>query len=236
MVKGFTLIHSLIDEQASENMDLEQARINMIKQQIHTCDVVDEHLLQVLNDIPRDQFVPAEMKNLAFADLCISLSHDQVMFCPKEEAQMLQALSIQSSDKVLEIGTGTGYVTALLASLAKQVTSVDIFSDFTQQAQTRLQQLELNNVTFATSNAVAGWPSAAPYDVIIITGSLLKIPDAFSEQLAAGGRLFAVLGEAPAMTACVLTQTDDGQWQSKKLFETVVPRLLESTAPPKFVF
>jgi protein-L-isoaspartate(D-aspartate) O-methyltransferase len=217
-------------------MDLEQARINMIKQQLRTCEVLDNTLLSLLNELPRDRFVPSQVKNLAFADMQLPIGHEQIMFSPKEEAQMLQSLALKPTDRVLEIGTGTGYITALLAKLCQHVTSVDLFADFTRQAQMQLQQLEIENVTFGTGNAASGWANNAPYDVILLSGSLAKLPQALSRQLNPAGRIFAILGQAPAMQACVLTQTQPNQWQTTPLFETVVPRLLKITEPSSFVF
>ena len=217
-------------------MDLEQAHTNMIKQQIRTCDVFDEHILAAINDTPREYFVPAQIKNLAYTDMPIGIDRGQTMLCPKEEAQMLQALAITPDDHVLEIGTGSGYITTLLARLAKKVTSVDIFADFTRQAQTRLQHFDIDNVTLATGNAATGWSAEAPYDVIIVSGAVPRIPAELVPQLNIGGRLFVFVGDAPAMNACLLTQTAANIWDTQRIFETVVPRLLKIHEPSPFIF
>ena len=217
-------------------MDLEQARTNMVKQQIHCCEVFDEAVLQAFNEVPRENFVPTEYKKFAFAEMSIPLPHGEIMFCPKEEAQMVQSLALKPDDNVLEIGTGSGYITAILASLVKQVTSVDVYPEFTQQAQTRLQQLARHNVTFATGNAADGWPGSAPFTAILISGSVLQLPRAFGELLSPGGRLFAIVGQAPAMMAQVFVKTEQGDWRSDVCYETMVPRLLGAADAPTFVF
>ncbi len=217
-------------------MDLEQAHSNMIKQQILTCEVQEESIIAVLYAVAREQFVPAHMKNLAYADMPLAIGHGQNMFCPKEEAQLLQSLDIKATDSVLEVGTGTGYMTAVLAKLASKVVSVDIFADFTRQAQERLRQFDVDNVTLATGNAAMGWETEAAYDVVVITGSLAKVPAVFDAQVNIGGRLFAVLGEAPSMQACVFTKIAKQQWRAQRLFETTVARLLKTHEASLFVF
>lgn len=218
-------------------MNFDLARTQMIKQQFRTWDVLDPHILALLQNTPREQFVPAAYRNLAFADTFIPLDHNQVMLTPKIEARILQALQIQSHETVLEIGTGSGYFTALLAKQAKSVVSVDIFPEFTQQARAKLQQFAINNVELQVADAAQGFNKGLSYDVIVITGSLAYLPDVYRKMLNSKGRLFAIVGQEPAMEATLLTRIDNShQWQSELLFETVVPQLIHAKQPNPFIF
>lgn len=217
-------------------MNIEQARTNMVKQQLRTGGVVDDRLLKIINKTPRENFVLPGYADLAYADTALPIGHGEFMLCPTEEAQILQALDIQPHERVLEIGTGTGYFTALLAQLAQQVVSVDIFSDFMTPAAGRFAQLGLSNTTFTSGNAAEGWDTHAPYDIIVITGSLPVLPPRFLEQLKLGGRLFGILGLAPAMEATMLTYEKPGQIRSQFLFETVVAPLRDLAATNRFQF
>jgi len=189
-----------------------------------------------LNEVPREVFVPEVYQSVAFADVPLPLGHSQVMWTPKEEARLLQALAIKPMDKVLEIGTGSGYVTALLARLAQQVHSIDIFPEFITQAQFKLARLNITNVSLHCADAIHGWPEAAPYDVIVITGSVPILPAEILPQLAVHGRLFAVLGTAPVMVAQLLTRQTEHSWQTESLFETIVPPLYHAQQPSLFNF
>lgn len=217
-------------------MNIEQARINMIKQQLRTSYVLDEQILNAIIKIPREEFVPRNYKKLAFADMNIPLGHDQVMFTPMEEALILQALKLKPDEIVLEIGTGSGYMTALLAHFSRIVYSVEIFPDFCADAQRKLAQHQINNVAITEGDAAAGWEEQMPYDVIVISGSLPFLPDSFKNSIRVGGRIFVILGKKPAMEATVFTYTQSGQWQEQKLFETVIPPLVNALQPPDFVF
>ena len=217
-------------------MNVEQARSNMIKQQIRTWNVLEPQILDLLMTTPRELFVPAAYRDLAFADTNIPLGHDQAMLTPKEEAFILQELHIQPHERVLEIGTGTGYFTALLAKQAKTVTSVDIFPEFTQQASIKLAACQIHNVELHTADAARGFTNGAPFDVIVITGSLVYLPDVYKECVSVSGRLFAIIGQAPTMEATLLTRTKTDQWQSDMLFETVVAPLIHAKQPSAFVF
>jgi len=217
-------------------MNIEQARTNMITQQLRTWEVLDEAVLNAVKTTPREAFVPSAYQKLAFADMNIPLAHNQVMLTPKEEARLLQALNLQTTDTVLEIGTGSGYMTALLARLAKQVYSIDIFPDFTQQAQIKLAAHNINNVSLLTADAARGWEQQSPYDAIIITGALPFLPQNFRNNLKPGGRLVAILGQAPAMEATVIKYNAHSGWSEEKLFETVVPLLLNAEQLPAFTF
>lgn len=217
-------------------MNIEQARINMLGQQLRTWDVLDQHVLDIMGSTPREDFVPPIYRNEAYADMAIPLDHSQIMFTPKEEARLLQALAIKPTESVLEIGTGSGYMTALLARLARQVYSVDIFADFTEQARQKLRALTLSNIELWTGDAAHGWVQKAPYDVIIITGSMYALPASFRNCLKPGGRLVVILGEAPAMEAMLIARDKNNQWSEASLFETVVPALINAVEPPAFVF
>lgn len=217
-------------------MNIEEARVNMITQQLRTCGVLNQSILDVIANTPREYFVPEQYRDLAFADMNIPLGHSQVMSTPDEEAQMIQALEIKSSDKILEIGTGSGYVTALLAKLGQEVYSLDIFPDFTTQAQRKLNDLNLDNVTLVTDNAAYGWSTQAPYDVIVITGSLPYLPQNFRSNLNLGGRMFVVIGQTPIMEATLIIRDQQDQWFERKLFETVVPPLLHAPQLSAFTF
>lgn len=217
-------------------MNTERARTNMISQQIRTCDVLDDNLLAVIASTPREFFVPETYRDLAFADTNIPLEHGQTMMSPMQEAKMLQALSIGSSDNVLEIGTGTGYVTALLAKQAKQVSSIDIFEDFTALAKTKLHQLDLSNITLVTGDGAQGYGEPESFDAIAVTGSTPLLPDAFKQSLRVGGRLFVVVGTAPGMQALLITRDAADTWRTKVLFETHLLALEHAKQSDAFIF
>jgi len=217
-------------------MNFEQARFNMVEQQVRTWDVLDPRVLKLLSEVNREDFVPLEYRKLAYADMPIPLGHQQVMLPPREEGRILQALQVKSTDRVLEIGTGSGYFTSLLAQQATSVNSVDIFPDFVSNASTRLERLELENISFSTGDASQGWDSATSYDVICITGSLYKLPESYRHQLNVGGRLFVVLGQEPNMQANLITRYGEQEWRTEILYETVVPALMNAEQPPKFAF
>ncbi|MFT5134877.1 MAG: protein-L-isoaspartate(D-aspartate) O-methyltransferase [Gammaproteobacteria bacterium] len=207
-------------------IDFEQARFNMIEQQIRTWEVLDQNVLNLLQEIHREDFVPDEYRQLALADLNIPLANGQVMMTPKLEARLLQALAILKSDNVLEIGTGSAYLTALLARSANHVDSVDIFSNFGTDALSKLERYEINNVDLHTGDALSEWRSDKQHDVIVVTGSLPKIIPALQEQLRNGGRLFAIVGESPVMEARLVTRIDAEKYADEALFETDLPPLI----------
>jgi len=217
-------------------MGLEQARFNMIEQQIRPWDVLDQDILDLLSVLPRDRFVDDMHQGLAYADTAIALGHDQHMMHPKIEARMLQALQIHPTDKALEIGTGSGFVTALLARLTQHVHSVDIQQAFTEQARQRLKALAIENVTLETGDAAQGWGDQRLYDVIAITGSLPVLPEAFKKMMNRGGRLFAIIGEAPVMSAVLVRRIGNNEWVQESLFETELAPLLNAHTPSNFVF
>ena len=216
-------------------MDIEQARFNMIEQQIRTWDVLDSDVLEVLNRVPREEFVPEKYRHLAFADIQLPLGHGEVMMEPKLEARLVQDLHLSPADKVLEIGTGSGYVTALLSKLAAHVVSVELHKDFSNQAAERLNRLGVTNVTLEAGDACRGWPSTGGFDAILLTGSVPEIPAAFSDALKEGGRLIAVVGQEPMMEAVRVTKSG-GNFTTESLFDTGVPPLVGAVREKSFVF
>lgn len=216
-------------------LSTETARHNMIVQQIRPWDVLNDTVLNLIADVPREEYVPAGFHNLAFADMNIPLNHGEVMMSPKLEARMLQALDIKPGETVLEIGTGTGYVTTLLAKLARHVYSVDIQEDFISQASSKLADDNIVNVTLEQGDAADGWPQHGPYDVIAVTGSLPLLPDSIPESLKVGGRLFVIVGDAPVMEAKLITRLSDDEFSSENLFETELPALHNVQQPDRFV-
>jgi protein-L-isoaspartate(D-aspartate) O-methyltransferase len=214
---------------------LEQARFNMIAQQIRPWDVVDDRVLKALESVPREQFVPDKYRELAFADIEVPLAHGQYMMEPKVEARMLQALDVQKGDRVLEIGTGSGFITACLATLGGQVTSIDIHPEFTEQAGERLAKLGLQ-ASLVTGDALQELPEAGSWDVVAVTGSTARLDDRLKGLLAEGGRLFVVTGEAPAMQATLITRVSPDAFHQEGLFETVLGRLENAPEPDGFVF
>lgn len=218
------------------DMNIEKARHNMIEQQIRPWDVLDQRVLNLIQRIPREEFVLPEYRSLAFTDMELPIGNDEVMMEPKLEARMLQSLAIQPTDKVLEIGTGSGYVTAMLAGLAAQVVSVEIEPALQQQAARRLATQGIGNVTLEQGDASNGWANGQPYNAIAVTGSMPVLPKGLKENLQVGGRLFAVVGEAPAMQAVLVTRINTNEWREEALFETVVPSLHNVQQAEAFVF
>jgi protein-L-isoaspartate(D-aspartate) O-methyltransferase len=216
-------------------LNFEEARHNMIVQQIQPWNVRDDKVLDLIQRLPREDFVPAHYKEHAFTDMNIPLPNGQEMMCPKLEAYMLQALKIQDHDKVLEVGTGTGYVTALLASQARYVITVDIDADTSKRAEEKLSAHQITNVTFDVGDAALGWSDQKPYDVIAITGSLPILPESFQRNLNVGGRLFAIVGDAPAMEVILITRVKENEWTHEVLLETDIPALINAAEPERFV-
>lgn len=215
-------------------MNIEQARFNMIEQQIRTWEVLDQGVLDLLTQVPREEFVPPAFRKLAFADMNVPLAHGQVMMQPKLEARLVQSLDIQPQDTVLEIGTGSGYLTALLAKRARHVYSVDLYADFSAEARPKLSTHGIGNVTLETGDAAQGWAQHGPYDAIAVTGSLPLFSEAFQRQLKTGGRLFMIVGSSPAMEALLITRLGKEQWLRESLFETDIPALINAPQPPAF--
>ncbi len=217
-------------------LNIEQARFNMIEQQIRPWDVLDSKILELMTAIPREAFVPAGYEGLAYADTEIPLGQGQVMLSPKVVGRMLQAANIDPLDIALEVGTGSGYLTALLAHGCRQVFSVDIDAKNSAQARKSLDSQGINNVTLEVADAARGWDQSAPYDVIIINGSLPVLPETFQKSLNRGGRLVTIVGDAPVMEAILITRTGDNEWSSESLFETCIPPLINASQPQRFTF
>lgn len=217
-------------------LDFAQARFNMVEQQVRPWEVLDQQVLDLLFDIPREDFVPPAYHNLAFADISIPLAHNQIMMPPKLEGRVLQALQIKPADKVLEIGTGSGYLTALLAKLAKRVESVDIYEDFVQAAEQALKAQQISNVCLSVGDAINGWKTDVQYDVIVLTGSVPVLKPHFQNQLKLGGRLFAIVGTDPIMEAQLITRLSDQEWRTDSLFETSFPALVGAPVSQTFIF
>ena len=216
--------------------DIEQARFNMIEQQIRTWEVLDTAVLELLKQVPREDFVSEQYKGLAFADLEIPIGHGQTMLSPKMEARIVQAMQIKPSDRVLEIGTGSGYLTALLAKLAGHVYSVESVAELSETARARLAAQGIRNVTLEVGNAAQGWTAHAPYDVIVYTGSLPVAPERVQNSLAMDGRMFVVVGEAPVMQATMIRRISADGFRREVLFETCLPALSSAPQPERFHF
>ena len=217
-------------------VDVERARFNMIEQQIRTWEVLDQRVLDLLFKVRREDFVPEPYRSLAFVDMEIPIGHGETMLQPKLEARMIQELGLEPEDRVLEIGTGTGYMTALLASMAAHVYSVDILADFTRQASERLARHAIRNVTLETGDAARGWDKHAPYDAIVLTGSVPLLAPSFRASIKPGGRLLAVVGEPPVMEAQLITNAGSGAYNTVSLFETCIAPLKNAPQPERFVF
>lgn len=216
--------------------DLEHARFNMVEQQIRPWEVLDQQVLDLLLRVHREDYVPEQYRALAFADMEIPLGHGEKMLQPKLEARMLQELAVKNSDRILEVGTGSGYMTALLASLGNHVYSVDIVPEFTRSAAAKLTAHGISNVTLESGDAARGWDKRAPYDVIVLTGSVPVLPEAFQKSLKPGGRLIAIVGEPPVMEAQLITYASAGACNSISLFETCIAPLKNALQPERFVF
>ncbi|MCC6533992.1 MAG: protein-L-isoaspartate O-methyltransferase [Burkholderiales bacterium] len=216
-------------------MDFEQARFNMVEQQIRTWEVLDPTILDLLSTVRREDYVPPRYRNLAFIDMEIPLGYGETMLAPKLEARLIQEAAIQPGDRVLEIGTGSGYMAALMASLGQHVHTVEIIPELSAAAQRKFSEHGLHNITAEVGDGARGWDAHAPYDVIIATGSLPTLPDAFARALAPGGRLIVVLGDPPVMTAYRIRRIAEGT-SREGLFETCIKPLRNAPQPARFVF
>ena len=221
-------------------IDIERARFNMVEQQIRTWEVLDQQVLDLLFAVRREDFVAPQYRSLAFVDMEIPLADNaptgERMLAPKLEARMLQELAVKPTDRILEVGTGSGYMTALLAKRGAHVTSVEINPAYSAVAATRLSAHGIANVTLEVGDAARGWSKHAPYDVIVLTGSVPVLADDFQRSLKPGGRLLAIVGEAPAMQARLTTCAGGGAYDSVSLFETCIAALRNAPQPERFVF
>jgi protein-L-isoaspartate(D-aspartate) O-methyltransferase len=215
-------------------MNYETARQQMISQQIRAWDVLDERVLEVLGRTLREAFVPETDRDLAFADTEVPLAHGQCMMAPKVEARLLQELAIEAGDEALEIGTGSGYLTACLARLAARVVSLEIFADLAESAGARLARHGIENVEIRDEDATSAAIDAR-FDVIAVTASVPELSERFIGLLKPGGRLFIVVGRAPVMEAVLVTRHADGSWTEKSLFETVLTPMINADQPEPFI-
>ena len=216
-------------------MNTNSARRQMVEQQVRTWDVFDADVLNAMGSVARDMFVPSELRNVAYADAEIPLPHHQCMLRPSLVGKLVQALHIKATDDVLEVGTGSGYLTACIAGIAGTVTSIDMYNDFIQSAKEKLADCGIKNVTLQQMDAMTELPPGR-FDAIALTGSVSKLDERFINALKPGGRLFVVTGTAPAMTAMLITAGDDGVATAEELFETNIPPLVLNEEQPVFSF
>jgi protein-L-isoaspartate(D-aspartate) O-methyltransferase len=218
-----------------ERLDMEQARFNMIEQQIRPCNVLDGRILELLKHVRRENYVPNGMKELAFADMEIPLGYGAFMWQPKLEARIMQELHLDRTDEVLEVGTGSGYLTALLSTLADHVTTVEIVPELSASARQKLAANRHDNIAFEIGDASRGWGDTN-YDVIVLTGSTPVLPEIFQNSLKVGGRLFAIVGDAPVMEAKLITRVAADAFLTRDIMETCVAPLRNAEQPRRFVF
>jgi protein-L-isoaspartate(D-aspartate) O-methyltransferase len=224
-------------------MNTELARFNMIEQQIRPWEVLDPTVLALLGAVKREDFMPAHLQALAFVDTQVPLApgapDGQCMLEPKVEARLLQALAVQRHESVLEIGTGSGFMAALLAHRAMHVTTLECVPALAAMARTHLRQAglpDVNVLDVTAAEGAQGLPGEAPFDVIVLSGSVASVPQSLLQQLKVGGRLAAIVGYEPIMRACLVTRVAEAAWSEVELFDTVAPRLLGFTEPTRFVF
>ena len=218
------------------SMNFEQARFNMVEQQVRTWEVLDGRVLELLETTHREDFVPVRYRKMAFTDMAIPLDHDQTMMKPVVEGRLLQALELKPDETVLEIGTGSGFITACLAQLAKRVVTVDIHEQFSKEAEAKLKEKDIHNVEFESGDVMTGWQPEQAHDVLVVTGSVQDIPDHFRGWVNPNGRMFVVCGDAPAMEAKLLTKLNATEWREESLFETDLARLINAEKAPEFEF
>jgi len=217
-------------------MNIEQARFNMIEQQIRPANVLDPSVLSLLGVMKREDFVPAAHRPLAFMDLEVPLPEGQCMLAPKIEARLLQDLALARHERVLEIGTGSGYMAALLSHKAQKVVSYEIHASLVALARDNLKRADVMNVEVRQGDGSRGDLSQSPWDAIVLSGSVAQVPQALLDQLKVGGRLIAIVGDEPVMRALLITRTSERDWRRVELFDTVAPRLQGFAETPAFSF
>lgn len=217
-------------------MNIEQARFNMIEQQIRPWEVLDPGVLELLAVVKREDFVPPAHRALAFVDTEVPLPAGQCMLAPKVEARLLQELAVHKHERVLEIGAGSGYMAALLAHKAQHVITLEIDPELARLATANLKRAGVMNAIVVQADGALGWPGEAPFDVIVLSGSVAEVPDALLAQLKVGGRLSAIVGFEPAMRAVLITRSDDQGLERRVLFDTVAQRLQGFAEPSRFHF
>ena len=218
------------------SMNFEQARSNMVEQQVRPWEVLDGRVLELLETTHREDFVPVRYRKMAFTDMAIPLDHGQSMMKPVVEGRLLQALELKADETVLEIGTGSGFITACLAQMAKSVVTVDIQEQFSKEAAARLKEKGISNVEFETGDVMTSWQPEQAQDVVVVTGSVQDIPDHFRGWVNPGGRMFVVSGNEPAMEAMLLTKLNATEWREESLFETDLGRLINAEKAVEFEF
>jgi protein-L-isoaspartate(D-aspartate) O-methyltransferase len=216
-------------------MNIDFARQQMINQQVRAWDVLDEHVLVCLNEVQREHFVPEGFEALAFADTEIPIGYGQLMMTPTVEGRVLQALGLAGGENVLEIGTGSGFLTACLAHMSKHVTSIDIYEDFLTSAKGKLESNDVDNVDLLLMDATRELPEGS-FDAIVVTGSMQSLDQRLLDALSPGGRLLVILGDAPPMAATRVTRVDEKDWRRETLFETELLPLVNATLPEQFSF
>ena len=210
------------------------ARQNMIENQVRPWEVLDPRVLDVLAAVRREDFVDPRRRALAFADLALPIGHGETMMKPTVEGRVLQAVGIGAGERVLEIGTGSGFLTACLARLGGEVTSVEIHADLADAARARLAGADIHNARIEVADAMRALPTQATFDVVVVTGAVYALPDAFRARVAPRGRLFAIVGESPAMQAMLCTREDASHWREESLFETDLRYLVHAEPPRRF--
>lgn len=215
-------------------INTELARQNMVENQVRPWEVLDPRVLEMLAGVRREAFAPAQYRNLAFADLALPLGHGEVMLKPTIEGRLLQAIALAPTDQVLEIGTGSGFLTACMAALASSVVSVERHSDLADIARGNLTAAQVGNAHVHTADAITGFSSAEQFDAVVVGGAVHALPERFRAWVKPGGRLFAIVGDSPAMQAIVYTRVDETHWVQESLFETDVPYLKNAEPPRRF--
>ncbi len=218
------------------SMNFEQARHNMVSQQIRGWEVTNLRVLDAIEATQREDFVPARYRKLAFADLALPLDHGQHMMRPVIEGRLLQAIDLQADETVLEIGTGSGFLSACLARLGKAVCTIDIFESLSEEAGKVFESKKINNIESHIDDALNGWMPEQAHDVVVITGGVWEIPQVFMEWVNPGGRLFAISGQSPAMEARLLKRLNISDWEEQSLFETDLQLLVNAERAPEFNF
>jgi protein-L-isoaspartate(D-aspartate) O-methyltransferase len=217
-------------------MNTQQARFNMVEQQIRPWQVLDPQVLTVLSNVPRELFVPQAYQAMAYTDTDIPLGHGETMVPPRVDARLMHDLHLTGTEKVLEIGTGSGYLAALLAGRAQRVVSLEINPELASNARNNLQRAGITNVDVRVADGSTGASGDAPFDAIVLGGSVAEVPQALLQQLKVGGRLLAIVGQEPVMVATLYTRTADAAWSSKALWDHTAPRLQGFTEPTRFKF
>ncbi len=217
-------------------MNTQQARFNMVEQQIRPWQVLDPQVLTVLSNVQRELFVPQAYQAMAYTDTDIPLGHGQAMLHPRVAARLMHDLHLTGAEKVLEIGTGSGYMTALLAGRAQRVVSLEINAELANTARSNLQRAGITNVDVRVADGSAGAAGDAPFDAIVLSGSVSEVPQALLQQLKVGGHLIAIVGHDHVMAATLFTRTSDAAWDSKALWDHTAPRLQGFAEPSRFKF